>query len=178
MRVVVGFKVRGDAARSAVGGGNAAGVGVVGQDHSLILGVLAEIADDAADSVFTLHVAGVGAAGKAGRVVLDPADDAADVGRTAGHAAGVGAFRCADRRKRASAQAADAHVERVDGCPVGAVVHGQLVAAAVCADLADQCADIVIAVDVAAVDVHVVKGQVAGTMVAGQHGKAVFLVAV
>ena len=178
MGIVVGFKVAGNAACSAACGGDAAGVRVVNQGHFLVLTVFSKVTDDAANSVGAPHITGVSATGERGRVVLDPADDAADVGRACRHVAGVRAVRCADCGKRASAQTADTDVERADGRAVGAVGHGQQVAAAVCADLADQRTDIVIAVNRTAVDVHVFKSDAPGFMIADQHGKAVLLVAV
>ena len=151
-----------------------AGVGAAGDGHLVVVALGTEIAENAARAGVRADLAGVGAVDEGGLVVLDPARDTAGVGIARVDLAGVGAAGGVDAAFGVTHHTGGAVVVSIDHGAVGAVGESKRFIGPI---LAHKAAHVVVAVDSAAGDMHVFKGQVT-LAVADHHGEAVLLIVV
>ena len=174
----VRIQLTGHTARAASGtafsGRDIAGVRAAGDRHLVIVAFAAEITHHTAGSGVRAYVAGVGTVDEVRFVVLDPACQTARVAVGRVNLATVRAIRCVHTAFAVADQTGRTVVIRIDQSGVGTICKRKDIVRAV---FADQAADVIVSVNLAAFHMHVFKGYVA---VAETHhyGEAVFAVVV
>ena len=163
-----------DAARGLCSGFDISGVGAAGERHFLILALGAEVAENTARAGVRAHLAGVGTVHKGGLVILDPARDTAGVGIARIDLARIGAAVRYHTALGMTDQTGGAVMIGINQGPVGAVGEAKRIVRTV---FADQTADVVIAINGTAVNMHVLESQISFSQT-DDNGKAVFAVIV